>query len=194
MKRACSLNTKKDENLTCGFHPTIFNQNHLRMKKITLIISFFCLTALFISCAESQKVDSSEAPEEVKNAIESSYQLSKELTELQIKAGEDRTINPEEISAIGEVFRKLAIINNYNLKTYKGDKYFIALSRERKKEFDELASKVTFLKDCAGYNELGLAIQKIALEVKDVTELPVVEPASDENSLEAGEAEEQSQE
>lgn len=141
------------------------------MKKITSIIIALFFTLIFTSCAEKEKVDTSKAPENVKNAIEKSFQLSKELTDLQVEAGKDKRIDSEEISIIGDVFRTLAVVNNYNHKNFKDDKYFIALNKARKAEFDKLAQMVVFIKNCEGYDELGLAVQKIALEVKDVTEL-----------------------
>ncbi|MFC2113764.1 hypothetical protein ACFLRI_00290 [Bacteroidota bacterium] len=145
------------------------------MKKITSIISMVVLALIITSCAEKEKVDTSQAPAEIVQAIEMSFQLSKELTDLQVNAGADKILDQSEIEAIGQLFQKLAIINNSNLKTYEKDKYFIALSKERKNEFNELAEKVVFLKDCQGYDDLGLAIQKFAIEVKDVTELPAEE-------------------
>ena len=146
------------------------------MKKIISIISALFLTLIVTSCAEKEKVDTSQAPAEIKDAIEMSYQLSKQLTEMQVVAGSDKVINVEEISAIGVLFKKLAIVNNFNLKNFKDNKYYIALNKERKNEYDALAKKVVFLKDCQGYDALGLEVQKIGLEVKDVTELPVEEP------------------
>ncbi len=147
------------------------------MKKITSIILPLLFTLIITSCAEKEKVDTSKAPEDVKNAIENSYQLSKKLTDLQVEAGQDKLINAEEIAVIAEAFRHLSIVNNYNQKNFKDNKYFIALNKERKEEFDKLAEKVVFIKDCEGYNELGLFTQKVALEVKDVTEY--VEPQSE---------------
>jgi len=146
------------------------------MKKIISIISALFLTLIVTSCAEKEKVDTSQAPAEIKDAIEMSYQLSKQLTEMQVVAGSDKVINVEEISAIGVLFKKLAIVNNFNLKNFKDNKYYIALNKERKNEYDALAKKVVFLKDCQGYDALGLEVKKIGLEVKDVTELPVEEP------------------
>ncbi|MBC8344524.1 MAG: hypothetical protein H8E61_11130 [Bacteroidetes bacterium] len=150
------------------------------MKKITSIISIVVLLFLITSCAEKEKVDTSQAPEDIVNAIEESYQLSKELTDIQVKAGEDKILDAEEIDHIAQVFRHLAIVNNNNLKHYQKDKYFVALTKERKKDLNELAADVVFLKECQGYDELGLAIQKIAQEVKDVTQLPVETPVSAE--------------
>jgi len=154
------------------------------MKKIISIISALFLTLIVTSCAEKEKVNTAQAPAEIKDAIEMSYQLSHQLTEMQVAAGSDKIIDAEEISAIGVAFKKLAIVNNYNLKNFKDNKYFIALNKERKNEYDELATKVVFLKDCEGYDALGLAVQKIALEVKDVTELPVEEPVVEETTEE----------
>ncbi|HPE54941.1 MAG TPA: hypothetical protein P5514_13715 [Bacteroidales bacterium] len=130
-------------------------------------------TLFFVSCAEKEKVDLTKAPIEIKNAIEKSYNLSEKLTDIQVKAGEDKNLDNQETEQIGELFRELAIVNNINLKNYSTDKYYIALKKEYKPKFDSLAAKVTFLKDCKGYDEMGLAIQKIALEVRDVTELPM---------------------
>jgi hypothetical protein len=81
-------------------------------------------------------------------------------------------LDDQEIKEIGEAFRHLAILNNRNAKDFASDKYFIALRKEFKDTFDILADTVIFLKDCEGYNELGLAIQQISLEVRDVTEFP----------------------
>ena len=39
MKRACSLNTNKDEYLTCEFHPAIKKTNYIRMKKVYAILT-----------------------------------------------------------------------------------------------------------------------------------------------------------
>ena len=44
MKRACSLNTNKDENLTCEFHPAT-KINYYRMKNINLS-PFFLVVAI----------------------------------------------------------------------------------------------------------------------------------------------------
>lgn len=155
------------------------------MKKIISIISALFLTLIVTSCAEKEKVDTSQAPAEIKDAIEMSYQLSNQLTEMQVAAGSDKVINADEISGIAVAFKKLAIVNNYNLKNFKDNKFFIALNKERKNEYDALAKKVVFLKDCEGYDALGLEVQKIAIEVKDVTELPVEEPVVEETTEEA---------
>jgi hypothetical protein len=95
---------------------------------------------------------------------------------MQVEAGKDKVLDPLEIEKIGKEFRELAIVNNINLKNYATDKYFIALKKEYKPKFDSLADQVVFMKDCQGYDEMGLAIQKIALEVKDVSDLPEPEP------------------
>jgi len=155
---------------------------NIQMKKIISIISVLFLTLIFTSCAEKEKIDTSKAPAEIKDAIEMSYQLSNQLTDMQVAAGSDKVINAGEISVIGVAFKKLAIVNNYNLKNFKDNKFFIALNKERKNEYDALAKKVVFLKDCEGYDALGLEVQKIALEVKDVTELPVEVPVVEETT------------
>jgi hypothetical protein len=49
MKRACSLNTNKDENFTCGFHPAI-KTNYLLMKRIALALAI--LLTPFLSNAQ----------------------------------------------------------------------------------------------------------------------------------------------
>ena len=92
---------------------------------------------------------------------------------MQLEAGADKTLDASEINAIGKMYGKLAIINNINIEKYATDKYFIALRKEYKDKYDVLADTVVFLKDCEGYDQLGLAIQKISLEVRDVTVLPV---------------------
>ena len=140
------------------------------------IIVGVLITFVMASCAEKEKVDLTQAPDDVKDAVEHSYILSEKLTDLQVKAGADNILNEKEIEEIGESFRELAIVNNINLKNYATDKYFIALRKEYKPQFDTLAAKVVFLKDCEGYDDMGLAIQKISIEVKDVIELPVPEP------------------
>ena len=150
------------------------------MKKITSIISILLLALFITSCAEKEKVDISQAPDTVVNAIEKSYQLSKELTDLQVTAGQDKNLDATEIENICKLFRTLAIVNNFNLQQFGKDKYFIALTKDRKKEFNKLAEAVVFLKDCNGYDELGLAIQKVSIEVKDVIDLPVEEAVVEE--------------
>ncbi|MCF8368401.1 MAG: hypothetical protein K9G76_05105 [Bacteroidales bacterium] len=146
------------------------------MKKLISIIKITLLALVISSCAQKEKVDISQAPEEIKNALENSFQLSQELTDLQLKAGADMELDQAEIDHIVKSFARLAIVNNINLEKYATDKYFIALKKEYKPNFDKLAEEVVFLKDCKGYDEMGLAIQKIALEVKDVTVLPAAEP------------------
>ncbi len=145
------------------------------MKKIISIFLIAFTTLLLASCGQKEVVDTAQAPAEVRDAIENSYQLSKDLTDLQLKAGADMVIDEAEIAEIGESFRYLAIVNNINARDYSTDKFFIALKKEYKDAFDKLADTVVFLKDCEGYNELGLAIREISLEVRDVVELPVVE-------------------
>lgn len=149
------------------------------MKKITIIFPIVLLALLMVSCGQKEVVDTANAPEEVRVALESAYELSKELTDLQLEAGADMKLTESEISQIGESFRHLAIVNNINAEKFATDKYFIALKKEYKDAFDALADTVVFLKDCEGYDELGLAIKDISLEVRDVTELPEIinEPA-----------------
>jgi len=142
------------------------------MKKLTSIIFPVILIMIFSACGKKEKIDASKAPEEIKNAVELSYQMSKELTDIQVQAGKDKVLDAAEIEAIGKAFKKLAIVNNSNVEKYVTNKYFLAVKKEYKDKFDELAEQVVFLKDCKGYDELGLAIQKIALDVKDVTDLP----------------------
>jgi hypothetical protein len=157
------------------------------MRKITSIIAAVMLVLAFASCGQKEKVDTSQAPQEIRDAIQKSYDLSKELTELQLKAGEDMVLDQEEIGEIGEAFRYLAIVNNQNAANYASDKYFIALRSDFKDAFDKLADTVVFLKDCEGYNELGLAIQEISLEVRDVTELPEIVPPEPADTLQGEE-------
>ncbi|MCK4568958.1 MAG: hypothetical protein KAT76_01635 [Bacteroidales bacterium] len=146
------------------------------MKKLTSIITIILLALAVVSCGKKGKIDTSKASAEVKNAIEASYQLSKKLTDMQLEAGKDNVLDAEEIEAIGKVFERLAIINNLNIKRYARDKYFIALRKEYKDKYDVLADTVVFLKDCEGYDQLGLSIQKISIEVRDDTLLKTIEP------------------
>ena len=145
------------------------------MKKITSIFLVAIVSLLIVSCGQKEAVDTADAPAAVKDALENAYQLSKELTDLQLQAGADKNLDEAEIAEIGESFRYLAIVNNINARDYASDKYFIALKKEYKDSFDALADTVIFLKDCEGYDQLGLAIQQISLEVRDVAELPVME-------------------
>jgi len=145
------------------------------MKKITSIFLVAIVSLLFVSCGQKEAVDTSEAPAAVKEALNNAYQLSKDLTELQLSAGADMKLDEAEIKEIGESFRYLAIVNNINARDYATDKYFIALKKEYKDSFDILADTVIFLKDCEGYDQLGLTIQQISLEARDVLELPVIE-------------------
>ncbi len=133
--------------------------------KYRFIIGLLTIVLFSNSCAEKIKVDTSKAPEEIVIAIEASYQLSKELTDIQIDAGSDKVLDSSEIENIGKVFRELASLNNENKEKYGKDLYFLAISKERKAEFDKLSESVIFLKDCKGYDELGLLIQKIAIEI-----------------------------
>ncbi|HSG68663.1 MAG TPA: hypothetical protein VK994_08150 [Bacteroidales bacterium] len=145
------------------------------MKKISFIIILASISLIFTSCGQKEKVDTSQAPQEIRDAIEYSYQLSKELTDLQLQAASDMVFDESEISEIGESFRYLAIVNNINARDFSMNKYFIALRTEYKDSFDALADTVVFIKDCEGYDQLGLAIQQISLEVRDVVELPVIQ-------------------
>ena len=148
------------------------------MKNISSILIITALSLLIASCGQKEKIDTAQAPQEVKDAIENSYRLSKELTDLQLNAASDRVLDDAEISEIGEAFRYLAIVNNINARDFSTDKYFIALRKEYKDSFDVLADTVIFLKDCEGYDKLGLTIQQLSLEVRDVVDLPVpAEPA-----------------
>ena len=142
----------------------------MKMRTSIILVAIF---ALFLaSCGNKEKVDTANAPQEVKDAVLESYKLSESLTELQLQAGKDMKLDEQEIQEIGEAFRHLAIVNNKNAKDFASVKYFMAPRNAFKDTFDILADTVVFLKDCEGYNELGLAIQKISLEVRDVTELP----------------------
>ncbi len=143
------------------------------MKKLTSIISIILLALAIVSCSKKEKVDTKDAPAEVSMAVEKAYTLSQEITWLQLEAGADKTLDASEIDAIGKLFGKLAIVNNINIEKYATNKYFIALRKEYKSKYDVLADTVVFLKDCEGYDQLGLAIQKISVEVRDVTTLPV---------------------
>ena len=145
------------------------------MKKITSIFLLAIVSLLFVSCGQKEAVNTSEAPAAIKDAIGNAYQLSKDLTELQLQAGADMMLDEAEIAEIGKSFRYLAILNNINARDYADDKYFIALKKEYKDSFDVLADTVIFLKDCEGYDQLGLSIQQISLEVRDVVEFPVIE-------------------
>jgi PBP1b-binding outer membrane lipoprotein LpoB len=146
------------------------------MKKITSIILVALLALALASCGQKEHVNTADAPEEILNAVSNAYELSKELTELQLKAGADMKLDEQEINEIGEAFRYLAIVNNKNAEDFASDKYFIALRTEYKEAYEKLADTVVFLKDCEGYDQLGMAINRISLEVRDVTELPIVEP------------------
>jgi hypothetical protein len=139
------------------------------MKKIISLFYFTFVILLFTQCGEKEKLDTSKAPAEIKSAINESLANSKVLTEIQLKAIEDGVIDSEEIQIITEAFGSLAIVNNRNKENYSKDKYFIALNKESKKELDNLAKATVKLKDCKGYNELWMSIQKKALEVKGVT-------------------------
>lgn len=145
------------------------------MKKLTSIISIILLALAVVSCAEKEKVDTKDASPEVVQALEEAYILSQELTWLQLDAGADKTLDATEIEAIGIKYEELAIVNNINVKNFATDKYYIALRKEYKDKFDVLADTVVFLKNCEGYDQLGMLIQEISLEVRDVTTLPVVE-------------------
>lgn len=155
------------------------------MKNISFIFIPAILALFVVSCGQKEKIDTSQAPEDVKSAVEKSYQLSKELTDLQLDAAQDMVLDEMEIKQIGEAFRYLAIVNNINARDYSTDKYFTALRSEYKDRFDALADTVVFIKDCEGYDALGLAIMEISLQVKDVVELPVMtEPAPADSTLE----------
>ena len=53
MKRACSLNTNKDEYLICEFHPAT-KKNYIRMKQLLFILGLALFsTGVFTSCKES---------------------------------------------------------------------------------------------------------------------------------------------
>lgn len=150
------------------------------MKKLTSIISIILLALAVVSCAEKEKVDTKKAPADIVKAVEDAYTLSQELTWLQLEAGADKILDASEIEAIGLLYTKLAITNNKNIEDFtkepdENTKYFIALRKEYKDKYDVLADTVVFLKDCEGYDQLGLTIQDISLKVRDVTTLPVVE-------------------
>lgn len=145
------------------------------MKKLSSII-FIVLAALFIvSCGPKEKVNTADAPQDIKDGFELSYQLSKELTELQLECGADMKLDEAEIEKIVEEFKYLAIVNNKNAADFATNKYFSALRKEYKDSFSVLADTVVFLKDCEGYDALGQAILDASKEVRDVTELPVIE-------------------
>ncbi len=141
------------------------------------------LSLVFTSCGQKEKVDTTQAPEEVRAAFDNAYQLSKELTDLQLNASRDMVLDETEIREIGEAFRHLAIVNNINARDYSTNKYFIALRAEYKDQFESLADTLVHLKDCQGYDQLGLAIQEISLEVRDVVELPAAEEPQPADSL-----------
>jgi hypothetical protein len=145
------------------------------MKKVTSIITIILLALAVVSCTKKEKVDTKDASPGVVAALENSYVLSQELTWLQLEAGADKSLDAVEIEAIGILFAKLAITNNININQYSTDKYFIALRKEYRDKYDVLADTVVFLKECEGYDQLGLAIQQISLEVRDKTTLPVEE-------------------
>lgn len=151
------------------------------MKKILSFISAMAFGLVLTSCAEKEKVDPADASEEIVNAIDKSVELSKELTTIQVEAAKDNELDADEIDMIVEKFKELAIVNNNNLKNYGTDVYFIALRLERRPILDSLGKEVVHLKDCKGWEELGEAINKASLEVKDVTELPEATTPEDES-------------
>ncbi|MDT8392460.1 MAG: hypothetical protein RQ761_01355 [Bacteroidales bacterium] len=142
------------------------------MKKRTSIILMAIFTLFLASCGNKVTVDTADAPQEIKDAVLESYRLSEKLTQIQVEAGQDMKLDQNEIEEITEAFKHLAIVNNKNAEDFASNNYFIALRTEYKDTFDILANKVVFLKDCEGYDKLGLTIQKAALEVRNVTELP----------------------
>lgn len=171
------------------------------MKKLISITFIFTMVLLITSCKQKTEVNIADAPKEVKEAFAKTVKLSKELTELQLKAGSDSILDAEEIAEIGKAYRTLAIVNNINYKLYSKNKYYLAMNKawrtakkvegrkeKIKSDYDKLADTVAFLKDCKGYDEFGLAIQKISLEVKDVTVLPVETPAIVEDTVSGEEA------
>ncbi len=145
------------------------------MKKLSSII-FIVLAALFIvSCGPKEKVNTADAPQDIKDGFALSYQLSKELTELQLESGADMKLDEAEIEKIVEEFKYLAIVNNKNAADFASNKFFSALRKEYKDSFDALADTVIFLKDCEGYDALGQAILDASELVRDSTVLPVIE-------------------
>jgi hypothetical protein len=145
------------------------------MKKISLFIitGFFIL--LSVSCSK-EVIDTKQAPQDIKDALSKSFNFAEQLTNAQLEAGKDSLLNAEEISNICDQFKKLAIQNNFNKKQYGKDKFYNAILKQQRDSLNLLSKKTVFLFKCKGYEELGLAIQKVALEVKDVTDLPEEEP------------------
>ncbi len=127
----------------------------------------FTITLLF-SCS-NEKLNKDDAPQELKDAIQKSLDLSTELTEIQIEAGKDSILNQSEIKLICDAFQILAIQNNFIDKTFEENKYYNAIMQDHRESLKKLSDKTKFLVDCDGYDELGIAIQKAALEVKDKT-------------------------
>jgi hypothetical protein len=141
----------------------IKNANH--MKKISSIFIFVLVTVLLSSCGKKEKIDVSKAPEDVKNAINEIYQASVELTDIQVEAAKDKIIDAAEIARIGESYRNLATINKTYRDKYTTDKYFSALNKERKKDFDTLAVRVKDFNKCQGYDELSMVIYNISNDI-----------------------------
>jgi hypothetical protein len=150
------------------------------MKKISIFIIAGFSILLSVSCS-NEVVDIKQAPLEIKDALAKSFEFAHQLTKAQVDAGKDSVINEEEIVIICNQFKNLAIQNNINKNQYGKDKYYNAILKQQRDSLNSLSKKTVFLAKCKGYEELGLAIQKAALEVKDVMVLPNLDPEVKEN-------------
>jgi hypothetical protein len=142
------------------------------MKKLSiLIIAGFSI--LLLGSCKKEVIDTKQAPQEIKDALSKSFDFAHQLTNVQLDAGKDSILNTEEIDIICTQFKKLAVQNNFNKNKYGKDKFYNAILKQQRDSLSSLSKKTVFLVKCQGYEELGMAIQKSALEVKDITELPL---------------------
>lgn len=147
------------------------------MKKIQAILLIAVSILILSACTKKETIDTSLASPEIKEGVQKSFDLSTELTAMQVDAIKDGIIDTAEIAIITDKFGTLAILNNYNKATYGEDKFFIALVKEYKEQYDSLAKELKVVKDCKGYDDLWLSIQTKSLEVKDVKVIPAPQEA-----------------
>jgi hypothetical protein len=151
------------------------------MRKLSILLLAGFSILLPVSCS-NEVIDTKQAPQEIKYALAKSFDFANQLTNEQLEAGKDSILNTEEIGNICALFKKLAIQNNYNKKQFGKDKFYNAILKQQRDSLNSLSKKTVFIVKCKGYEEMGLAIQKTALEVKDVTVLPEDEPILEEST------------
>jgi peptidoglycan hydrolase CwlO-like protein len=135
------------------------------MKKTIFSTLSILIGIMFLVSCSNEKLNKDDAPQDLKDAFKKSYDMSKELTDLQVEAGKDSKLDDSEIELICASFEELAKQNNYIDETFGENKYYNAVMQDHRETLKELSEKTKFLVDCEGYNKLGIAIQKTSNEI-----------------------------